>query len=395
MVVINEKKDCCGCKACIQVCPVNAIESEVDFEGFTYPKVNIDLCINCDKCDKACPIQNKEDTGLNCPECYVGYSEDENLRMDSSSGGIFSEIAKWILNNDGIVYGAALDSENHLKHVGISDASDLDKLRGSKYVQSDIGCSYYLVKKNLENGKMVLFSGTPCQIAGLHSFLGKKYDNLYLVDLLCHGVPSPLVWDIYTNEIEEKYGAKISNTSFRDKKRGWNDYQVKMQLVNGTLIEEVFKENNYMKLFLKNICLRPSCYECRFKNVVRVSNITLGDAWGIENIYPDMFDNKGTSIIISHDVKGQEILDAIRNRVVIKRCELDKVLPSNADSRKSVKMHPRREKLFFYIQKEKNIEEMVDILKLTPIEYMQKELLELYKNSKIVLYRIYRIVCRK
>ena len=210
MIRVNDKKECCGCNACVQSCPKKCIVMARDEEGFLYPEVDYSQCVECGLCEKACPILNAEKKQDMVLKCYVAYAKDESIRLQSSSGGVFTLLAEAILQKQGIVFGASLDENMQVKHISIDNVADLSLLRGSKYVQSDIGNTYIEVKKNLENGRQVLFSGTACQIAGLKQYLRKDFENLYTIDILCHGVPSPKVWDLYLQwQKEEMQKAEI------------------------------------------------------------------------------------------------------------------------------------------------------------------------------------------
>lgn len=345
MISIDNKKDCCGCSSCEQVCPKNCITMHSDDEGFLYPKIDKEFCIDCHLCEKRCPIHTKSGNSEEYLNSYLARNEGKE-RQSSSSGGIFVLLAKKILSEGGIVFGAAYDDEWCVHHIAIKSEEELPLLMGSKYLQSRIEESFQEVCNYLNNGKKVLFSGTACQISGLKSYLMKDYDNLWTVDVLCHGAPSPRVWKKYLSELASRYEAQISSVNFRNKNNGWHNYLFHIGFNNGQSYEENFSKNNYMKMFLQNFILRPSCYDCRFKNMNRASDITLGDAWNVENVMPEMDDDMGTSIIVTHTEKGNDILMSISDNLLIKQIELDIILPTTADSRKSVS-RPGARRLFF------------------------------------------------
>ena len=367
MISLDDKKNCCGCGACVQTCPKKCIVMKEDEEGFLYPQIDLASCINCELCEKVCPIiqvkTNKTIGTNNDPNVYVAYCKDECVRMDSSSGGLFSAIANPILDAEGVVFGAALDDENTVQHVAICEKLDLEKLRGSKYVQSNTLQTFSEVKKYLTAGKVVLYTGTACQIAGLKSFLRKDYENLYTIDVLCHGVPSPKLWNRYLDEQKKSHGADVRRTFFRHKKYGWKTYAVSLEFTNDTAYVSIFNKDAYMQMFLQNICLRPSCHSCQFKNIHRPSDITLGDCWGIEKYMPDMDDNKGTSVVLVHTKKGQELLDSISDKLVIRNAELDQALPPTSDSRKSVVPHKNRKQFFDRLNQGASINELLRLSK--------------------------------
>lgn len=352
---MTNKKDCCGCTACLNVCPVQCITMQEDEEGFLYPVIEKEKCIHCHKCEKVCPVQNTDCLNSKT-ETFVGYSRDEEIRMQSSSGGIFSVTAEWILQQSGVVFGAAFDENFEVHHIAIETIEDLKKLRGSKYVQSRLENVYPEVKQYLEMKRKVLFTGTACQIAGLKRYLNKEYDNLFAIDVLCHGVPSPKIWRMYLEEKKKQHHTSIEKIEFRNKANGWKNYSMKISFSNVKPYCVHFFEDKFMRMFLDNIDLRPSCYACHFKDFPRESDMTIGDSWGIEKYMPDMDDDKGTSVILVHSSNGEKLFKAIRNSLIVREAKLDEVLPVTADSRKSVEMHPNRRKFWKGVERGECIE---------------------------------------
>jgi coenzyme F420-reducing hydrogenase beta subunit len=283
-------------------------------------------------------------------ETIIGFAKDEELRIESSSGGMFSIFAEKILAKGGIVYGVVLDDDMRAVHTCTENSDCFSAMRGSKYIQSRINDSYKDIKKMLLEGRIVLFTGTPCQIAGLKSYLGREYDNLYTIDLLCHGVPSEKVWEKYIHKIEFENNAKVVRASFRKKVPGWRDYSMEITLDDSRIIRTVYKEDEFMKMFLSDICLRPSCYNCRFKNLERASDITIGDCWQVKNFMPDMDDDKGTSIIIIHSEKGMMLFDKIKTQIEYRLVDIDTALPPYSKSRNSVTSHADRRNLIQIIE---------------------------------------------
>lgn len=359
---MNNKSECCGCTACQQICPPQCITMHPDEEGFLYPKINESRCVHCKKCEAVCPIHNpllpKGKT-----EVYVGYANNQEIRRASSSGGIFSLAAEYVLKRNGVVFGAAFDDAFGVHHICIETEEELCKLRGSKYVQSSLEDTYAQAKKCLLRGRWVLFSGTACQIAGLKKYLGKEYDYLLTIDVLCHGVPSPKVWKLYLEDQERKHNARITSISFRDKKLGWKLFSMKIQFENGREYSLPFTKDPFMNMFLSNIDLRPSCYDCRFKAFPRSSDMTIGDCWGIEHHLPELDDDQGTSVILVHTEKGQEVLNELQNDLMLQKAELDQVLPPSADSRKSVAVHPMRDKYWADLQAGKSFDNVHNYVK--------------------------------
>lgn len=302
MIHITEPKKCCGCNACVQACPKHCIRMQEDCEGFLYPFVDRESCIDCGLCERVCPVINQNE-----PQKPVvtlaAVNSDESVRLASSSGGIFTLLAERTIDNGGVVFGAAFDENWDVKHICIDSKSELPKLRGSKYAQSIIGNCYKEAKRHLSAGKEVLFSGTPCQIAGLKRFLHKEYKNLKTVDVVCHGAPSPMVWRMYLDEVSSMYNiAQITDIKFRDKTEGWKNFSLSIKYKDKEGAEKTFREtlneNVFMRCFLSNLCLRPSCYACPARNGKSGSDITLADLWGAENICPESDDDKGVSLVL-------------------------------------------------------------------------------------------------
>ena len=365
MIRINDKKKCMGCSACSQICPKDCIAMEMDAEGFVYPKVDIEKCIECNQCEKICPVSNHPDYTDDVLAAYAGYSWNIEERMQSSSGGLFSLAANEILNEKGIVFGATLDDNHVCRHVAVKKHEDLYKLRGSKYVQSIIGNSYREIEDYLKKGKRVLFSGTACQCAGLKAFLGKDYEKLLIIDVLCHGVPSPKVFKKYLQNMEVLHDASVTKINFRSKTYSWKDYAVKLIFDNSSEYEIKSRDDEFMQLFLSDICLRPSCHECQFKKLERPSDITLGDAWGIQRTMPEVDDDRGTSVIIIHTQRGMKVFDSIKEKLFFKEMDVDTLVSPYADSRKSVTPHPNRKKFFKRLNKSMGWKELYKAKNMT------------------------------
>ena len=339
MEEIINKRMCTGCTACMNICPKKAISMQEDSEGFKYPVIDQDKCINCGLCKKTCPVLNtKNNFAIN--SCYAAYSKKEEKKMNSSSGGIFSLIANYILDNKGIVIGSAFDNKMQLKHISVVNKNGLNKLSGSKYLQSDLNNVFSYIKENIKN-KKILFVGTPCQIAGLKAFLKNDYDNLMCVDLICHGVPSPKLFRKYIDELNTKHSDYVTDYIFRDKSPGWDTYKSFTQPA---------KDNEYMKLFLSDIALRNSCYNCNFKFGNKYSDITLGDFWGIKAVYPEMYNKIGVSAIIINTNKGKEIFNCLQKNINFKECDIKNILHGNPSLQSSCKKPKKRESFFNNIE---------------------------------------------
>lgn len=327
MIEIIHKENCCGCGACVSICPKNCIVLSPDEEGFLYPKVTKKECIDCHLCEKVCPIYCND--VIRHDIRVFGCEGDNDIRAKSSSGGVFSLLAQTILEKDGIVFGAKFDNFWQLRHDYVNSVKDLDSLRRSKYIQSQILDSYKLAQSFLESNRNVLFCGTPCQIAGLRSFLKKDYDSLLLVDIICHGVPSPAVWKKYLDEFIKnvchvnkckKQDIVIQDINFRDKSAGWSNYNfsITYKLRGRVYIERKnIHEDFYMKLFLENVILRPSCYACKFRNQKSGSDLTLGDFWGCDNFILSNHDDKGISLVLCNTDKGYTTFSNIALKTII------------------------------------------------------------------------------
>lgn len=374
------KKECCGCTACMHVCPIKCIVMHEDEEGFLYPAIEKEKCIDCHQCEKVCPVRNTDNVNRKT-ETLVGYNRNEEIRNHSSSGGIFSVIAEWILQQDGVVFGAAFDENFEVHHIAVETKEELAKLRGSKYVQSRLENVYPEVKQYLKMKRKVLFTGTACQIAGLRKYLDKEYESLYTVDILCHGVPSPKIWRIYLEEKKKQYNGSVEKVEFRNKTNGWKNYLINIEFSYMKRYCVHFLKDKFMTMFLDNIDLRPSCYSCHFKGVPRISDMTIGDSWGIEKKMPEMDDDKGTSIILLHSLKGERMFEAIKQNLIVKEARLDEVLPSIADSRRSVETHPNRKKYWEGVKRGESIDNLYG--------YVQKSFVQ--KGISSIRYIVIRL----
>lgn len=345
MIAIREKAACTGCHACANACPQGCISMIADAEGFLYPRADTAPCIGCRSCERACP-QTNGCRAASLPQAYAAYNLDEGTRANSSSGGLFTLQAEYVLARNGVVFGAAFDSRFQVKHIGIQSLEDLESLRGSKYVQSAVGSTYREAKAFLEEGRLVLFSGTPCQISGLFSFLNKDYKNLITQDIVCHGVPSPGLWERYVSFRESSAGAAVRRISFRLKSQGWRRFSVSFLFENNTEYRRTFDKDLYMQAFLGNISLRPSCYACQFKTLHRKSDVTLGDFWGIQSVFPEMDDDRGASLILVNSDRGRLLFQEIAPALRYKSVGLPEAIKGNLAAIRSAPMHPNRRRFF-------------------------------------------------
>ncbi|WP_279014195.1 Coenzyme F420 hydrogenase/dehydrogenase, beta subunit C-terminal domain [Thomasclavelia cocleata] len=354
MINITNKEKCSGCEACVNICPKNCITMIEDKYGFRYPTVNQSQCSNCNLCESVCPIKkfNKE--------VYACYAKNKNEYMSSSSGGAFAVIARKVLTNGGLVCGAAFDENFNVKHMIISNLNDLYKLKGTKYVQSEIGSVYKDIKKYLDKRYQVLFSGTPCEVAGLKKYLKNEYSNLITVDLICHGVPSPKIWQDYLNEV--KGVNKIKNVSFRNKKEGISNVYVDIEFDNGKILHEKYSENIYINGFINNLYIRPSCNNCQFKGDMRYSDITLGDFWSIDEFHRGFSQGYGTSAVVLHTEKGKKMFNTIKQDLVYTGSTLENATVWNSCYFESVKSD-KNANLFFETYKQNGLVSTISSIK--------------------------------
>jgi coenzyme F420-reducing hydrogenase beta subunit len=344
MIKINRKQDCSGCHACANVCPVNCITMIEDNEGFLYPNVDISKCIDCGLCEKVCPIINPKEK-INGVKGYACVNKNEKIRVESSSGGIFSLLAENMINNGGVVFGAVFDDDFNLIHSYADNIEGLAKLRGSKYVQSKIGDTYNKCREFLEKKIKVLFTGTPCQIAGLISYLGKDYDDLICVDIICYGAPSPKIFKMYRTKIEKKNETTTNRISFRNKDYGWK-LSLLLEFNNKEEYRRDVNQEAFMMGFIKNLYNRPSCSECKFRNLNRSSDITIADLWGVGNIVPKLDDNKGTSLVLINSYKGENMFSKLQDEMVVEPIDYKQAFKYNGAALQSAPRNPNRENFF-------------------------------------------------
>lgn len=323
--MIKEKNViCCGCEACANACPQKCISME-KYKNFYYPMINHDLCVNCNICEKVCPLSKNNNEQYN-KISYAGYLNSDIERMKSTSGGVFYALANFFIKNNGIVYGAIFDDDYNVIHSRASTIDEVKKMQGSKYPQSRIGNTFLDIKKDLDSGKNVLFSGTPCQINGLSSYLGRKYEKLFLVDIICHGVASPVIWKMYLDNL--CYGEKINKIVFKDKKNGWKNWNVLIE-TNKTVYRYEKLKNSFMSSYLCGYNVRSSCFNCEFKGNNRFSDITIGDGWGIPEKEEELNDGKGLSSIIINTSKGKQLFEMIESQMKLKQYSLNDLTIGN------------------------------------------------------------------
>lgn len=344
------KRECTGCMACYNSCPNGSIKMKMEFEGCTYPYRNTKTCLKCGKCRMACPVlqKGKKQQPEQLIIAYAGYCTDEKIRSTSSSGAVFPLVAQWCIDRGGIVFGARYDGVKVI-HSSAETMGEVQLFKGSKYIQSNIGLTYRQAKKALENGKYVLYTGLPCQIEGLKAYLGKEYGRLYTIDLICHGIGAPGIWEEYIKVFHR--GKKIKQIDFKNKDAGWNKEQLVIQYANGREYRRFPLDDYYDYGFQKNIFLRSSCYDCKFKGFERKSDLTIGDAWGVERYAPRFRDDKGCSLIFVHSEKGEEIFKEISKKMKYEAVDGKKAVRYNRRMISSVPETPRRKEFYEDLKK--------------------------------------------
>ena len=349
MIEIKNKKDCCGCWACENVCPKQCIRMEEDEEGFRYPRIDVEACINCALCEKTCPVLNAKDEDIpHQQEGWLVQHKDDGIRQESTSGGAFTAIASWVIRQEGVVFGAGYRKGTFtVVHQAVEHEEDLAIFRNSKYVQSEIGDSFRQVADYLKTGKLVLFSGTPCQIEGLLGFLrGKTYDNLILLDLICRGVPSPKVLDSYIGVQRQHIGGEFRNVLFRDKYYGY--HYSSFSIYNHYKDKDYHKgvdTNAYLRAFFNNLSDRPSCYDCHFKKRYRRSDLTLWDCFPIEKFTKEL-DGKGTTRVLIQSEKGEQVMNAVMSSFRAVAIAPDQLTAGVREMFHSVPINPKRSQFF-------------------------------------------------
>lgn len=369
MIDIKDKSNCCGCAACVQRCPKQCISMVEDNEGFLYPKVDTQVCVDCGMCEKVCPVINQSEERIPLG-VFAAVNPDEQIRRESSSGGIFTMLAKKTIAKGGVVFGVKFNKD-WMPEFGYAETmEDIVSFRGSKYVQAIVGNAYKKTEEFLKQGREVLFSGTSCQIAGLKKFLRKKYDKLLTIDIICHGVPSPKVWDQYLKETCSKlmkpgtdgsnfvihangkdYKSRIESISFRSKINGWKKFSFLLKLnfhtcdgKNTDVFLENVQKNIYLRAFLSDMILRPSCYSCPAKAGKGGSDLTLGDYWGIYTLVPELDDDKGVSAITVNNKRGESLMKSIGIRLY--DAPLEDLVHKNPAFVKSTKRPANRDEFF-------------------------------------------------
>lgn len=345
-ISITSKEDCCGCTACANTCPKGAIIMKADEEGFLYPFIDKKKCIDCGMCKKVCPIINKQQFNDFKQKAFIFQNKNEEVRKDSTSGGFYSSLGEYVINKGGIVYGASFNENFEVKHTRAEKLEELHNFRKSKYVQSNLQNVFKEIKDYLKNNKLIAFSGTPCQVAGLNKYLGKQYDNLILIDFMCHSVPSPLYFEKYKKYILKKLNAnEIKSINFRDKSRYGYKYSMMKVVTDKGVYSQGIDTDPYLRAFFEDYSVRPSCYKCMFKTQRRISDITIWDCFNINEIEKKYDDDKGTTRLLVQSEKGERILKELNN-IKIKEIEVDVATKNVKEMTNSVRYNNNRDNFF-------------------------------------------------
>ncbi len=395
MIDLKKKSECCGCTACYNVCPKNAIYMEEDEEGFLYPKIDRNKCIDCGLCEKVCPVrcskeEKREQVG------YILNNADEDVRRKSNSGGFFTPLAEYVIQNGGVVFGATLDKNFKVVHEYTDKKEEIVKFLGSKYVQSELRATFSKAKEFLDKGRLVCFSGLPCQIEGLLRYLRKDYENLITVDLMCHSVPSPLVYRKYLKYIKETKlnNEKIESVRFRDKSKYGYQYSLFSIKSKNKSYSEGSETDPFLRAFLHGYSERPSCYDCKFKKRYHVSDFTIWDCYNPSKFAESLDDNKGTSRLLINSSKGVEIFKHISDKFDLKQIDVDFLTENVHEMVNSAKPNDKREDFFRDLN---NLDEKVVFKKYFPNTIKARAerfarrgaiKLGIYKNLKVKLKKI-------
>lgn len=411
MIEITDKSKCCGCSSCVQRCPKQCISMREDEQGFLYPIIDTLKCIDCSLCEKVCPMLNPS-LAKEPLQVFAAKNKNEEQRLRSSSGGMFILLAQHIIKQGGVAFGARFDQRWEVEHCYAETIEELEPLMRSKYVQSNIRNTYKEAEQFLKQGRQVIFVGSSCQIAGLKRFLRKEYDNLLAVDFICHGVPSPGVWRKYLEEIKSlrskaaeknsvlslslKSVPVITGINFREKQLGgygWKKFGIEVRAKsplkgdkNSVLKSGIFYDDIFMKGFLSNMYLRPSCYKCTSKNGASGSDLTIADFWGIQNYHPEFDDDKGTSLIFVHTDKGKTVIERLKTKIDILESNMSEAVESNPSYSRSVSI-PEKYSIFWKkYKRSRSVHKSLQIATGITLSYRIKGRLKLYIDKYIDLF---------
>ena len=371
-IEIIDKNSCTGCGACANVCPYGCISMQSGEYGFYSPIVSKENCVECGLCEKRCPILSGgiKNSNSELPQVFAAWSLDNDIRLCSTSGGVFSEFAKYVLSVGGSVVGARYTKDHLVEHCIIDDVADLEKIRQSKYIQSFTGNIFKEIKKNLDKGSVVAFCGSPCQVAGLLSFLHDNPENLITLDFICHGMNSPMAYTSYLDMLAKKYKSRVKRVWFKNKTYGWNRFSTRIDFENG---EQYLQDRNsdlFMRGYIEqNLYMRSCCFDCHYKKFPRVADITLGDFWGVADYKPSLDQDLGTSLIMLNSAKSEQLFENIKDNIYSEKCSIDVALPGNACIFENAVRNPKSDKF-------------MTLLKRYPFDKSFRKVVESNRHSK-------------
>ncbi len=345
MRLFNEKQDCCGCMACMNICPKQAIIIRPDEDGFTFPEIKNELCVECGMCKNVCVFQNPSLTEREPIVTYVAINKNTDMILNSASGGIFGAFASLIFEKKGVVFGCAYNDNMEPEHICVDNQFDMKRIQGSKYVQSNINTTYQEAQKYLHDGRCVLFTGTPCQIAGLKSYLDKEYSNLITADIICHGTPSSGFFKGYIRHLEKKIQGRVIDFKFRDKSKGWGHMGKVIFKKKGKVLEKIItpQASSYYNYFMNGFICRESCYECKYACGNRAGDFTMGDYWGIEKAHPEIGIKNGVSVLLVNSKKGMSLVDEISKYLTLTKSTFEQASEQNKQLSKPIAKSDKRD----------------------------------------------------
>lgn len=386
------KHECCGCSACVSVCPRSCISMVADSEGFFYPSVNASECINCHLCTNVCPALAQL-TDIKPQGVFASHNIDNNIVKISSSGGVFSVLAKHVISKKGMVYGAEYDEMMNVVFSTADTEEKTNKIRGSKYVQARINDCFKDVRLKLQQDVDVLFTGTPCQVAGLKSFLRKPYENLFTMEVVCHGVPSEKVWQKHLQVIKAKHldNRNVKNVVFRYKEEDWRSYKICYSTQDGASYLTVRGDDAYFRGFVRCLYTRPSCEMCLYKNGASGADLTVGDLWGVERILKDGGNSLGESLVIANTEKGMKLLRQNAELLSMKAIDLADAKPYNEGLLEHALPHRNRNSFFQMIDATEDIDALIDgMLKPNVSERLKEEKIKIMTLVDRVTCKVYK-----
>ena len=379
--------DCCGCNACSQACAHACITMQPNAEGFLMPVVDRAHCVDCGLCEMVCPVKNAKPIEPKQPQVYIGRTTEEQLLASCASGGMAYLLSAATIEKGGVVFGVRFDDQWNAVYDYAETKEQLELFKGSKYIDAVVGNSYMQVKQFLQSGREVLFIGTPCHVSGLNHYLRKPYNNLLTVDIMCHAVPSPLVWQTYLKSLTKEL---ITNVSFRSKAFGWENYAIRIETDNHQLVHEPNDKNIYMQGFLQGLTVRTSCANCCARGFTSGSNIMIGDYWELSKNNPELYDDKGMSLVFAFTAKGESYLTHLPQQVLFEQIPWEHVDTQEMHGTlfRSTRLHPNRKRFFDRLPKTRNIQKHIQLnLKISSGNPVKRTIKKVLKRLKALIVK--------